>query len=93
MHTTRADDVVFIHDGDYSGDVHVVVKGCFVEDVTMLPATGEDSPRTLVWDNHDYRITIPFEAMEQLVANKISSELISKIEQESAEEILRRGAC
>jgi len=61
MHTTKTEKVTFIHNGDYSGDVHIQTK------------KGE--------------IVVPFEAIEELVANKLRMEIISKVEQADSSEI------
>jgi hypothetical protein len=68
MHTTSYDgDIHFLHNGDYSGDVEIVV-----------PAT--TAGVEIRHHDHTVSIKIPYKALEYLVADKVSNEFIDKLE-------------
>lgn len=68
MHTTSYDgDIHFLHNGDYSGEVIVVV-----------PAKTADM--TLSHQDHTVSIKVPFEALEYFIAQKVKSMFIERLE-------------
>lgn len=68
MHTTSYDgDIHFIHNGDYSGDV-----------IVNIPTQAAD---TTLHNDGFTSIKIPFKALEYLVASKVSSTLVSQLEE------------
>lgn len=68
MHTTSYDgDIHFLHNGDYSGEVEIV-----------MPSDQADFELHHI-DNTAH-IKIPYKALEYLVAIKVSREFVSKLE-------------
>ena len=68
---------VFNHNGDFSGDVTVMVDSSHVEQTGRAP---DGKPYTYV--------SIPFEALEALVAEKVRLKLIEELETASVERLL-----
>lgn len=80
MHTTQLPSGNLAHhNGDFSGEIHFVIDtgGWADEDIAELKV-----------ETDKIRVFIPFEDLKHLVASWKRSELISKLEQESADEIL-----
>ena len=68
---------VFQHNGDFSGDVTIVAESRDVEQTGRAP---DGKPFTYV--------TIPFEAIEALVAEKVRVKLIGELETASVGRLL-----
>lgn len=71
------DGVTFIHNGDFSGDVEIMVESHRIEQAGRAP---DGKPYTYV--------KIPFEAIEAIVAEKVRSELAAELETASVERLL-----
>ncbi len=67
MHSTDYKDVTFLHNGDYSGDVIVV-----------LPA--ETSEMELDHQSHTVSVRVPYEALEYLITTKLAGQFVSHLE-------------
>lgn len=73
MHTTFINDTVFIHNGDYSGDVSIRYK---------------EKKDQGSYEINDQAIEIPITDLIDFVAEIQRNRLISKIEQMSSNELL-----
>ena len=74
-HTTTVNNVSFIHNGDYSGDVEIVLPP------KKNPGVGNVEEMSL---------TVHFDAIKDFMAEYVRSELIEKIENASSDEILKK---
>lgn len=77
MHSTRCGNIVFVHNGDYSGSVRIVKEKR--DNPLMIPSDEEDAPGQL---------SIPTQAIFDFVANKIRMDRIAKLERMDADELL-----
>ena len=81
MHSTNYDDddlgtIVMHHNGDYSGNVQF--------DISTVAVRPVDYP---LGDSR-IEVQIPFEALQELVINKIRNAMISKLEQIEVKELV-----
>lgn len=101
MHTDIFDTVeggkfTVHHNGDYSGDVkiNIPVVGLQDERVTFQDMSEQrerfgkliHAPEDLMKDF--YEVSIPYQLLEQIVADKLRDDLMSKIEEMTTSEIL-----
>lgn len=73
-----------MHTSAYNGDgwwVDFHHNGDYSEVIIVLP------PESGRIDNNTLNVMVPFQALEQLVLDKLRSELISKLEQAEGEEL------
>lgn len=78
MHTTKVNDAVFIHNGDYEGEVIISLPKKAVEDVVPEGATDDDR----------VRVKIPFDALKRFVVNHVRSRKIAALEDAKDNEVL-----
>ncbi len=77
MHTTVIDDHRFHHNGDYSGDVRIIVPADKVDHIDWpTPADGT------------FQITIPFEVLAEFVGEAVRDARESRLEQLEWYEVL-----
>lgn len=78
MHTTRlSSGRVFLHDGDFSGDLLI---NCVPDEVEQLPVVPGEAPVI--------RVSIPFDDIKELVSRYVRGELIGALEAADADEVL-----
>jgi len=70
MHTTRMDDVSFIHDGDYEGDM-------FIYGAVDGEEVYEDEERNCM----TARVVVSFDSVEKFIIQKYIRKRISEVEQ------------
>jgi hypothetical protein len=76
MHSTDGKEVTFHHNGDYSGDVLIVVQAHKVAHYESTSHTSEH-----------YEIEIPFNDLKMLVAEYVRGEKVDRLEQAEDDEV------
>lgn len=90
MHTTEHDGYTVHHNGDYSGDVIVVLpdqkRDRFGDEPVKIRSREENGLVVERW----FEVTLPFDLLERLVADKLRDEMIGRLEQADTGELLTR---
>ncbi len=77
MHTTTIGEYRFHHNGDYSGDVRIIVPADKVDHIDW-PIPGDGT----------FEIVIPFEVLGEFVAESVADARIGRLEQLEWYEVL-----
>lgn len=88
------------HNGDYSGDIYIQINTyhphrTYSERVVRFENQAQrEHMKTLIHAPEDlapdyYEVKIPFELMKRIVAEKVRSDMIERIEEMDANELLR----
>lgn len=71
-HTTRVGKTVFIHNGDFSGDVELIV----------------DKQQIQKWEHGERTVSVPFEEIKGLVAEYVRQKTLEAVHAADADELL-----
>lgn len=80
MHTTKTDNFVWHHNGDFSDDVHLIIP----DDKSIIERT------TVLGGANYYEVRIPFEDLKSLVAEYIRYKFTEALENATNDELILR---